>query len=202
MIDTNVSLKQRDRARLRMMRFMTRGQETMVAYFDRYYGLASLVFKEAQQEDLINDYLATLDIDVQSQLIMMTDMKQIKTKEQLYNLAHRYDQSYQPAIQNGDILSEVKRYIDECVKKTEELAIETRNAVAIAALANKQKIEDVVCYSCKLEGHYASKCPSKAKDVTDWSSENRALKVKYEEKYGKPETDCPICHITSFYIAL
>lgn len=191
---SNVSTEQRLRAKLRAMNFNSRGQETMVAYYDRFCGLARQIGRDSSEEDIVNDFFLSLSPDVQSQLVRLTDIKLLKTKDQLYNLVHRFDQSYHPENLESELLNDIKRYIDNHIRRSDTIETEDNKVEQIAALGGRKDIGEITCYNCKAKGHYATKCPEKKKKTTkDWSSENKALREKYEAQYGKPEAECPIC---------
>lgn len=210
----------RNRLRLTQMRFDINGKETLASFIDRFVALAKRLDIKTDNE-IITGILIALPMEVQSDLEYLENIKSIKVLKDLMKLAHRYDSivskryrgpdefnklgALVSSISQEELGKAIKSIREEFQRQYEETLAAIRPRTQ--GVDHRKPSEDRRCYNCQQKGHIARSCPNpkvnKANDQNrpevrsqkkDYSQVNQEARNDYENKFGKPEIDCPICN--------
>lgn len=212
----------RNRKRLTQMTFDVNGKETLASFIDRYVALAKRL-NIKNESDIVNGLLIAMPVEVQGDLEYLDNLDSIKSVAKFMKLANRYDSIASKKIKTTEDLSQLGALVSSISKAELKSALtnfkdefERQHQEMLAAIGNKStrsaprsSEESRMCYNCRRTGHLARDCSEPRQPRSDkgqradnsrekspkkdYTKLNRDARLEYEKKYGKPETDCPIC---------
>lgn len=213
----------RYRKRLTQMKFDADGKETLASFIDRYVALAKRLGISSESEIVTGLLIAMPvevqgDLEYLDNIGSIKTLASFKKIAQRYDsIVSKRSKSPEDLNKLGALVSSISKaelstaltsIREEINKQHEEMlaAIRDRN------LRNhsERNEETRMCYNCRKNGHLARNCQEPSRERQEKSDQrpntsrekspkrdyvkiNQEARQEYERKYGKPETNCPIC---------
>lgn len=213
----------RNRKRLSQMKFDADGKETLASFIDRYVSLARILNISNDIEIVTGLLIALPvevqgDLEYLDNIGSIQSLNNLKKIAQRYDsIVSKRSKGPEDLNKLGALVSSISKAELNMALTSIREEFNRQHDEVLAAIRDKnskrsseRSEESRMCYNCRKNGHLARNCPEASRErqesgnqrdnsarekspKRDYEKINREARQEYEKKYGKPETQCPIC---------